>query len=103
MRGTHTEGNRIFGTEGQIVFADDELLVYTEREIPGLTCGEWNQLSLPPADPYVTYFDRFAEAVLNGCSAPIPAEEGRRDLEVILAAYESGRLNAPVYLNSLGT
>jgi predicted dehydrogenase len=102
MRGTHTKGNRIFGTEGQIVFADDELLVYTERDIPGLERGDWTQLSLPPEEPYVTYFDRFAEAVLKGERAPIPAEEGRRDLEVILAAYESGRLNAPIYLNGTG-
>jgi UDP-N-acetyl-2-amino-2-deoxyglucuronate dehydrogenase len=101
MRGTRAVGNRVFGTEGQIVFAGNELLVYTERDIPELTPGAWTELSFPPEgmeNAYVTYFDRFAEAALNGGHPEIPAEEGRRDLEVILAAYESGRTHAPVHL-----
>ncbi len=98
-RGARTEGNRIYGTEGQIVFAGSELLVYTENEVPDLKAGEWNKLELPQGDSYVTFFDRFSEAILNGETvAPIPAEEGRRDLAVILGAYESGRTNTPVYL-----
>ncbi len=101
MRGTRAVGNRVFGTEGQLVFAGNQLLVYTEREIPGLAQGAWTELSFPPEgmqEAYVTYFDRFAEAAFNGGALEIPAEEGRRDLAVILAAYESGRTHAPVTL-----
>ena len=48
--------------------------------------------------PYITYFERFAEAVLDGEPVDIPGEEGRKDLEVLLAAYRSGELHQPVDL-----
>jgi len=49
-------------------------------------------------DTYVTYFDCFAEAVFEGREPDIPGEEGRRDLEVFLAAYRAGEIHAPVEL-----
>jgi UDP-N-acetyl-2-amino-2-deoxyglucuronate dehydrogenase len=101
VRGTRAAGNRIFGTAGQIVFADGDLLVYTDAEIDGLRRGEWTEIAFSQVngnDPYVTYFDRFAEAVLEGGPLEVPCEEGRKDLEVFLAAYHSGQINAPVEL-----
>ncbi len=102
IRGTRAAGNRIFGTAGQIVFEDGDLLVYTEIGGDGLESGSWNQLSFSQDfgdDTYVTYFERFAEAVLEDRQPDIPGEEGRRNLEIFLAAYHSGETHEPVTLS----
>ncbi|HQE93746.1 MAG TPA: Gfo/Idh/MocA family oxidoreductase [Anaerolineae bacterium] len=100
-RGTKASDNRIYGTAGQIVFDNNTLLVYTDNEVEGLTRGEWTRLSFPQQsddDAYRLYFDKFAEAVLAGRAPDIPAEEGRKTLEVVLAAYHSGETHQPVTL-----
>ena len=101
IRGTKASGNRIYGTQGQIVFDQGSLLVYTERDVDGRKGGEWTTLSFSEEQAratYVTYFERFAEAVSAGGPVDIPGEEGRRDLEVMLAAYESGETHQAVEL-----
>jgi predicted dehydrogenase len=101
VRGTRAVGNRIFGTAGQIVFEDRGLLVYTDNEVEGLKTGEWTELPFAEAfgdQSYVTYFDRFAKAIAEGTPVDIPCEEGRKDLEVFLAAYRSGETHLPVDL-----
>lgn len=103
IRGTRAAGNRIFGMAGQIAFEDNELLVYTENEVEGLARGEWTQLTfsaMSDDDSYVAYFDRFAQAVFENRAPDAPAQEGRRNLEIFLAAYESGRTGMPVLLPS---
>jgi len=100
-RGTKASDNRIFGTAGQIVFDNNDLFVYTDNDVEGLTRGEWTQLSFPQQSGdqvYVAYFDRFAEAVFAGQTPDIPCEEGRKTLEVLLAAYQSGETHLPVTL-----
>ncbi len=100
-RGTRAVGNRIFGTAGQIVFDKNDLLVYSDNDVEGLTQGEWTIFSFPPGannDAYITYFERFADAVFNSQAPDIPCEEGRRNLEVLLAAYESGQTHGPINL-----
>ena len=102
IRGTKASGNRFYGTEGQIVFDEGNLLVYTERDVDGLKGGEWTTLSFSQEEAgraYVTYFERFAEAVASGGPVEIPGEEGRADLEVMLAAYRSGETHQPVELS----
>jgi UDP-N-acetyl-2-amino-2-deoxyglucuronate dehydrogenase len=101
IRGTRAAGNRIFGTAGQIVFEDECLLVYTDNDVEGLVKGDWTELPFTESlgdQSYVTYFDRFAEAVANGTPVDIPCEEGRKDLEVFLAAYRSGETQMPMSL-----
>jgi UDP-N-acetyl-2-amino-2-deoxyglucuronate dehydrogenase len=101
MRGTKATDNRIFGTAGQIVFDNNDLLVYTDNVVEGLTRGEWTQLSFPQQSDdqsYIVYFDKFAEAVFEDCTPDIPCEEGRKTLEVLLAAYQSGETHQPVTL-----
>jgi UDP-N-acetyl-2-amino-2-deoxyglucuronate dehydrogenase len=103
-RGTKASDNRIFGTAGQIVFDNNDLLVYTDNEIEGLTPGEWTQISFPQQwgdQAYVVYFDKFAEAVFEGRTPDIPCEEGRKTLEVLLAAYQSGETHEPVTLGAV--
>lgn len=102
IRGTQASGNRIYGTAGQIVFDQGDLLVYTEKDVAGLVRDEWTTLSFPTEDVnqhYVTYFDRFAQAVWAHAEPDIPGEEGRKTLQVLLAAYESGETHLPVKLS----
>jgi UDP-N-acetyl-2-amino-2-deoxyglucuronate dehydrogenase len=101
VRGTKAEGNRIFGTAGQIVFQDGDLLVYAENGVDGVSPGEWRTISFPEelkGRSYVTYFERFAQAVFEGKPPDVPGEEGRKNLEVLLAAYKSGGTHQPVEL-----
>jgi UDP-N-acetyl-2-amino-2-deoxyglucuronate dehydrogenase len=101
IRGTRASGNRIYGTEGQIVFDSGSLLVYSEHSVDDVKAGEWTTLSFPDElvrRTYITYFERFADAVFDGGPVDIPGEEGRKDLEVLLAAYKAGETNQPVAL-----
>jgi predicted dehydrogenase len=98
IRGTRAIGNRVYGTAGQIIFAGRELVVYTDNDMDGLEQGKWTTISLPKAKPYVTYIERFAEAVLDGRPPDIPGEEGRQTLEVLLAIYRSGEAHRPIEL-----
>lgn len=99
MRGSKASGNRIYGTAGQIVFEEGDLLVYADNDVPGIQPGEWTKVSFPSdgmENAWVTYFERFADAVLHGGAVDVPGEEGYKDLEVILAAYQSGVSHQPV-------
>ena len=99
--GTGVYANRIIGTEGQISFEGKGLSVYTEKGGDGLEAGAWNAVSCSDdAGPfgYAAYFDRFAQAAMEGREPDFPGEEGRKNLEIILAAYRSGEIHAPVDL-----
>ena len=101
VRGTRATGNRYYGTEGQIVFDQGSLLAYSEHDVDGLSGGEWTTYEFSREEgqrAYVTYFERFAEAVAAGGPVEIPGEEGRADLEVMLAAYQSGETHQVVEL-----
>jgi predicted dehydrogenase len=101
IRGTRAAGNRIFGTAGQIVFQDNDLLVYTDEEVEGLETGAWTEITFDEElkrRAYVTYFERFAAAVRENRTPDVPCEEGRRNLEILLAAYASGQRSLPVDL-----
>ena len=101
-RGTRASGNRIYGTAGQIVFEDGNLLVYSEQGVDGLTPGEWTTLSFPQEQftaSYANYIQRFAHAIQTHHPPDVPAEEGRKTLQVLLAAYRSGETHQPVALD----
>ena len=101
QRGTVARGNRVYGTQGQIVFNGKTLLVYTDNAVPGLEQGAWNELTFDYPEgrnTFTTYFERFADAVLTGGTPDVPGEEGRADLEIVLAAYKSGETHLPVAL-----
>ena len=46
------------------------------------------------------FVEEFAEAVLAGKEPPVTGEDGRRALEIVVAAYESGLKKAPVDLSN---
>ena len=96
-KGSPYQGNRIVGTAGQIVYGNG-LTVYTEADVEGLPKGEWTSLELPDQDSAVAFFEAFAQAVADGREPDFPAQEGRRNLEVILAAYESGATGQAIQL-----
>ena len=101
VRGTRATGNRIYGTEGQIVFDGGDLLVYTTHGTDGLQAGEWTTLTFPKelkSRAYVTFFEQFAEAVFASRTPDVPGEQGRMTIEVLLAAYKSGETHLPVKL-----
>jgi UDP-N-acetyl-2-amino-2-deoxyglucuronate dehydrogenase len=96
--GAGSTGDRIYGTAGQIVFGPDGLCVYTEVDVEGLESGTWTEIDLPHVDARQVCVERFAQAVLEGTALDIPGEEGRKTLELIVAAYRSGATHRPVTL-----
>ena len=99
--GTSVRANRIVGTEGQISFEGQGLSVYTEKGGDGLEKGTWNTVSCSEDAGnmgYPMYFDRFAQAAMEGREPDFPGEEGRKNLEIVLAAYRSGEIHEPVDL-----
>ena len=96
--GAGSSGDRIYGTEGQIVFGRDRLRVFTEAEVEGLERGAWTDVEPPVVDARQVFVERFCQAVLEGAALDIPGEEGRKTLETIVAAYRSGETHLPVTL-----
>ena len=97
-RGNESTGDRIYGTDGQIVFDRRGLRVYTHNEVEGLMPGTWNEIEMPRIDSRRVFIERFAQAVMEGRTPDIPGEEGRKTLEIIYAAYRSGELHQPLSL-----
>jgi predicted dehydrogenase len=98
-RGGRAPGNRIYGSHGQIIFEGrNSIQVYTTKDVPGLESGAWNEVEVESNDSRAVALDRFAAAILDGEPVDIPGEEGRKTLEVILAAYESAESGEPVVL-----
>jgi predicted dehydrogenase len=97
-RGNESTGNRIYGTDGQIVFGRGKLGVYSNVDVDGLEKGAWNEIEMPRIDARQVFIERFARAVFEGGTPDIPGEEGRKTLEVIYAAYRSGETYRPVAL-----
>jgi UDP-N-acetyl-2-amino-2-deoxyglucuronate dehydrogenase len=96
--GAGSNGDRIYGDQGQIVFGRDSLRVYTEAEVVGLERGAWTEIEPPVVDARQVFVERFARAVLEGGALDIPGEEGRKTLETVVAAYRSGETHRPVTL-----
>ena len=82
-------GNRIYGTEGQIILSKP-LRVFTNRDIDGLTAGEWTELEAPRGHSRATFFNRFTESLFEGNPLDITGQDARKTLELICAAYQSG-------------
>ncbi|MBM3235201.1 Gfo/Idh/MocA family oxidoreductase [Candidatus Poribacteria bacterium] len=96
--GGESFGDRIYGTEGQIV-SSNPLRVCTTKSVEGLNANEWNSIKLEEAyDSRVRFIEEFAEAVFAGKQPPITGHDGRATLEIIVAAYESGKRKSVVEL-----
>lgn len=91
-------GDRIYGTRGQVLMYRSRVWVYTQNEVAGLEKDAWTEIDLPQLDPRQVYVERFAEAVFAGQAPDIPGIEGRKTLEIINAAYESGQTHQAMSL-----
>lgn len=91
-------GDRIYGTHGQILMSRNRVWVYTQNRVEGLEQNAWTALDLPSLDPRQVYVERFAEAVFANRPPDIPGEEGLKALQIVHAAYESGRQHQAITL-----
>ena len=87
---------RIYGSRGQIQMERGGLRVYLEEGLhsvaglPELTPGEWHDLKPEsPGNPRTLLLDDYARAVMGGQDPPVTGEDGRRAIEIVLAAYAS--------------
>lgn len=98
-KGRGGTGNRILGTERQILFDSPRLRVFNTGDFECLVAGEWNDIEVDlEQDDRQVYTEKFAEAVFSGKEPDIPGMGGRKTLEAIVAAYRSGERNQAVDL-----
>ncbi|MFB0522160.1 MAG: Gfo/Idh/MocA family protein, partial [Candidatus Bathyarchaeia archaeon] len=91
-------GNRIYGSEGEIVVSNP-LWIRTTRDTEIGEANNWHEMMLERKYGHVTRFtEEFVEAVLSGKTPPVTGEDGRKALEIIVAAYESGLKATPTTL-----
>jgi len=98
--GAHQDvrGPRIYGTKGQLILSSKPL-IYLLEPTEGGQPGQWQELRFSgPAGDRAQMVGRFAEAILNDQDPPVTGEDGRKALEIIVAAYRSGETGRPVEL-----
>jgi len=85
------EGDRIIGTDGQLFITRETIHLYVAKPYREYEAGKWH--SIPTAEPWggrAELIREFSKAVLAGKKPPVAALDGRKALEVCLAAYKSG-------------
>jgi len=98
IQGDKSRGNKIFGTLGQMEVGSP-LRIFLEKEAAGLKAGEWNEIPLAQeVEPRRMLIESFVNSLCQGKEPPVYMEEGIKSLELIEAAYESGRTHKPVSL-----
>ncbi len=94
-------GDHIYGTAGTIIYSDRLWLAAANAE----GRAEWREIDLtaagavtgnPFTDARSRYVAAFVEAVLRDQETPIPGEDGLAMVQIVQAAYESGRTHLPV-------
>jgi predicted dehydrogenase len=92
--------NRIYGETGQILLASSSPRIYLREpwgDIPG---GEWWDMPADEPDPAPrkTMIEKFADSVLEDLDLLASGWDGRQALEIVLAAYRSGKTHQAVEL-----
>ena len=87
--------NRIYGEQGTIELANPVRLRTSEDTHIG-DANEWHEVEPEPFS--LNFFEEFASAVEHDTEVPVPAEDARKDVEVVLGAYRSAERNEPVSL-----
>lgn len=91
-------GPRIYGTKGQIILAKEPLIAL-ESPPEGGQPYSWQKLRFSgPTQDRAEMIRRFADAILEDGKPPVTGLDGRKALEIALAAYRSGELGYPVEL-----
>jgi predicted dehydrogenase len=95
--GGSNDPSRIYGTEGQITL--NPLKVYLNRKIGDYPEKQWFEPDLPEIrGGREALTEDFVNAIISNTEPPITGEDGKKTLEIILAAYESGRTGMTVDL-----
>lgn len=89
-RGAPANRFEIWGEDGTLCL-EPEGLVYTRRAVGGLTPHRWSRLPADEGAPRASYFEAFADAVLEGRAPDVTAADGLAVQAVVEAAYESMR------------
>lgn len=89
-------GPRIYGAKGQIILSDRPLIYMTEP-FEGRAPHTWGEVPFTgPTGDRQQMISRFAQAILSGAEPPVSGLDGRKALEIIVAAYRSGEIKQPV-------
>lgn len=99
--GAHQDrpGPRVYGTKGQLILTENEPLVWLAEPPEGVQRGVWQPLRHAGArGDRTALVQRFAEAALTGGQPPSTGLDGRKALEIVLAAYRSSERHEPVSL-----
>ncbi len=99
--GAHEDrrGPRVYGTKGQLILTDNEPLVWLAEPLEGGAPGTWQPVRHSgPRDARAELVRRFAAAALAGERPPSTGLDGRKALEIVLAAYRSGERHESVSL-----
>jgi predicted dehydrogenase len=95
LQRAYARGGKLVGTDGTLVWDFAEgVRVYTA------TRGEWQSTRVvaDPNEMYVEEMRQFLACVQNGAAPPVSGHDGRRALEIALAARVSAREGREVAL-----
>lgn len=99
IKGRRYQDFEVFGSEGRLHRAGDSakppLLIQTNRN------AGWQPVELDATvsqDPIQSSLKQFAAMILQGASHPLSGDSGLKDLEIVMAIYESARLRARIDL-----
>jgi predicted dehydrogenase len=86
------DGDRIIGLDGQIFLEAQAIHLYLTKRYGKYETGKWHSIATEePWGGRCEFVTDFSKAVLSGRKPPVTGLDGRRSLEVCLAAYRSGR------------
>lgn len=89
-------GPRIYGSKGQIILSDRPL-IYMVEPFEGRAPHTWGEIAFSGlAGDRQQMISRFANAILTDAEPPVSGLDGRKALEIIVAAYRSGEIKQPV-------
>ena len=92
-------GLDVVGTRGH-VYWHGFVNVFPVEPIGDLKPGEWQQLPYEKADQDAGILADFVRAIRTGSQPRATGEDGLATVELVQAAYESGRTNRPVRLKN---
>jgi len=98
--GAHQDvrGPRVYGTRGQLILGS-QVLAYMENPPEGGEPNTWQALSAPGrGDGRQDMVEGYCRAILDGEEPPVTGLDGRKALEIVLAAYRSAEEHRPVEL-----
>ncbi len=92
VRGPAASVFEIYGSSGILAIGKNGTPLSLYRE----STQTWEHPEVEPANSFTTAFAEFLYAVESGAPPPVCGDEARRNLRVLLAAYESARAGSAV-------